>query len=113
MTTDQIKSLFTRANQFTITKYGNAPDRLEITEDGIICARWINYHCGEIEEDTEDISCEDLTEDLEKIAEERKRKEEEDRIKRENYENEQKIIRQQREKEERKREYEKLRKEFE
>ena len=42
ITTDTLKTIYERAKQFAITKYGNKPDRIEIEDGGTICARWIN-----------------------------------------------------------------------
>jgi hypothetical protein len=113
ITSDLLQTIYSRANQFAITKFGSEPDRLELDSDGTITARWIDYRCGDMEEETEYISAENLTEDLDVVAAERAMRLEEERIKREAYEREQRRIREQREKEERKRQYEKLKKEFE
>lgn len=113
ITNDLLKTIYTRANQFAITKFGSEPDKIELDSDGIITARWVHYRCGEVDEETETITAENLTEDLDLVAAERAKRLEEERIKREAYEREQKRIREQREKDERKRQYEKLKKEFE
>ncbi len=113
ITTELLQTIYERANQYVITKYGKEPDRIELDTDGMITARFIDYRCGEVDEDTEYVSAENLTEDLDAVANERKQKEEAERIKRDAYNKEQEKLRNEREKERRKQDYLKLKKEFE
>jgi hypothetical protein len=112
ITTELLQTLYNRANQFAITKYGSEPDSLSLQSDGTIEAKWTHYsRCGD-ESEYETITAEDLTADLDEVAEQRRKQEEEARIKREEYEKEQKRLREEREKNDRKRQYETLKKEF-
>jgi len=77
ITTDLLKTIYTRANQFAITKFGSEPNRLELDSDGTITARWIDYRCGDIDENTETITADNLTEDLDVVAAERAKRLEE------------------------------------
>jgi len=113
ITSELLKKIHERANQFSLTKYGKEPTRIQLSEDGLLTAVFVNYHYGESDEDYEDISAENLTEDLEAVAKERKIKEEEERIKMEVYNKEQERLRNEREKERRRQEFLKLKKEFE
>jgi hypothetical protein len=113
ITTDLLKTIKQRATQFAITKFGSEPDRMEIEDNGTLYCKWIHYgRCGDVDEETEYITAENLTEDLDAVAAERVKRLEEERIKREAYENAQKRIREERERDERKRQYEKLKLEF-
>jgi hypothetical protein len=113
ITTPLLKTIYERANQFAITKYGSEPDRLELNYDGQITARWIHYdRCGGVDENSEEISADDLIQDLDQVAEERRKRIEEERIKRDRETNERIRIQKELEKVERKRQYEELRKEF-
>lgn len=112
ITTELLKMLYERATQFAITKYGSEPDSLRFQSDGTIEAAWTHYsRCGD-ETDYESITADDLTADLDVIAEERRNREEEARIKRDEYEKEQKRLREENEKNARKRQYETLKREF-
>lgn len=113
ITTELLQTIYERAIQYTIARYGNEPDRIEVNPDGMITARWIDSRWGEVYEDTQYISAENLTEDLDAVAKERKEKEEQERIKRDAYNKEQERKRNKLEKEKRKQEYLKLKKEFE
>ena len=112
ITKDLLQTIYERANQYALTKYGSEPHSISLEADGTIAATWTYYRCGDTDTDTEYISAENLTEDLDAVAAERRKREEEERQKRAAYEAEQKRLREQREKEERKRQYEKLKQEF-
>lgn len=112
ITKELLQTIYERANQYALTKYGKEPDSLQLQYDGTIAAEWVTYHCGDRDTDTEYITAENLTEDLDAVAAERRKREEEERQKRAAYEAEQKRLREQRDKEERKRQYEKLKQEF-
>lgn len=113
ITEDALKTLHTRVAQYCIAKYGEEPDRLEIYSDGSIAARFITYHCSETDETIESISLENLTEDLDAVAAERKRVMEEARKKQEEEQKRQNTLRIEREKQQRKEQYLRLKKEFE
>lgn len=107
-----LKTIYQRAMQYGVARFGEEPDRIQISEDGLNLV-YITSHCGDVDEDYHVISEEDLTSDLDTVYAERKRLEEEERqkqlIERERRERERKKA----EKEERRRQYEKLKKEFE
>lgn len=113
ITEDALKTLYTRVAQYCHTKYGEEPDRIEIDEYGTINARFITYHHGDSDETTECISIENLTEDLDAVAAERKRVMEEAQKKQEEEQKRQNALRIEREKQQRKEQYLKLKKEFE
>jgi hypothetical protein len=113
ITEELISLIYERANQYALTKYGNAPDTIEIFEDGSIGARFVTYCYGDRDEEMYIITAENLTEDLDVVAKERKILEEAERIKTAAYHKEQEKIRNAREKERRKQDYLKLKKEFE
>lgn len=113
ITTELLQAIYERANEYAITKYGKEPDRIEIDSDGMIIARFICYQCGNTDEEYEYISAENLTEDLEIVAKERKEKEERERIQLEEYRKAQEKLREERDKEQRRQQYLKLKNEFE
>lgn len=113
ITSELLQTIYDRAKQYALTKYGEEPDRIEIDSDGTITVRFIDYRCGEIDENTEYIVAENLSEDLDDVAKVRKEKEEQERIKREEYNKEQERLRKEREKETRRQNYLKLKEEFE
>jgi hypothetical protein len=112
ITTELLQTIFTRANQYAITKYGNEPDKIILDSSGEIWARYDNYCCGSYDYEDEIITVDNLTEDLDAVAAERAKKLEEERLKQEEYNRQQKILREQREKEERRRKFNELKKEF-
>ncbi len=111
ITSEFLETLYCRAKQFAITKWGKEPDRVIIDSNGTLTAIFDGYERGD--EDYETIRVEDLTSDLDAIAKERAEKLEQERIKREAYNKEQERLRSIREKEQRKQQYLKLKKEFE
>ena len=74
--------LFNRVYQYAIIKYGKPADMI-IIDNGGFKVRYYDSCCGSHDYEDYDVSASDLTEDLDKIALERKKKEEEERIKRE------------------------------
>jgi hypothetical protein len=106
-------TIYKRAMQYCVAKFGGEPDELHLLEDGSFKAVNYVYWGGEEEKEEYyfDQSC--LTQDLDSVYEERKKVEEEarekQRIENEKREAERKI----REKNKRKEQYLKLKKEFE
>lgn len=111
ITSEFLKSLYNRANQFVITKFGSEPDRITIDCDGTLTAIFDGYERGD--EVYETIKAEDLTSDLDAVAKERAEKLEQERIKREAYNKEQERLKAIREKQERKKQFLILKEEFE
>ena len=110
ITEELIQTIYKRANEFCIAKYGKEPDRFQIFSDGI-CAIWTDYEgC---EKDSEYITGADLTADLDEVAKEREILLEKERIAREKYNNEQRIKNEEYLKGQRKADYLRLKKEFE
>ena len=112
ISTETLKAIYERANQFAITKRGEEPDRLTLQDDGTICAVWTTYACGDWDEESEDIKAEDLSANLDLVAEERRKREEEARIAQEEMNRQNEIARTERAKEERRQQYLKLKREF-
>lgn len=113
ITSELISTIHERAYAYSQARYDRTPDKIIITESGIIQLMFEDVWYGEREVDYEYINPEDLTKDLDEVAavrraeEERKRKEKEEylRKQREQQENMERAFRRQ--------EYEKLRREFE
>jgi hypothetical protein len=113
MTTELLKKIYDRANEFSIAKYNKSIDTLEINDNGDLMLVYLEYFGGSYERDYTEVSIDDLSEDLDKLVEERKKKEEEQRIKLEIQRKEQKRIQDELEKERRRKLYLELKKEFE
>ena len=113
ITSELLQTIHTRAEQYAIARWNKGtPDRIEL-EGGAIALAWERYRGGEWDCEYEYIVAEDLTADLDAVAEERKRKEEEARLAMERERKFQEEKRQAQEKERRRAEYLKLKKEFE
>ena len=112
ITSELLQTIHTRAEQYAIARFNNAPDRIEL-EGGAIVLAWERYRGGEWDCEHEYIDAEHLTADLDAVAEERKRKEEEARLAMERERKFQEEKRQAQEKEKRRAEYLKLKAEFE
>ena len=112
-TIEQIESLYKQAMQYCVAAYGSEPYRITIEENGSLCACWEHYCRGEVDYEYETFSMELLSEDLTKIYDERKAKEEEERIKAQQEQLKRQKIYDAQQKEKRKQEYLKLKKEFE
>lgn len=113
-TTEALRTLYQRANQFIITSSGKEPERLELQEDGSITAKWEIYSRGHYSHtDEESINAEDLTRDLDEVATERIKREDEERKIRLAMDEIEKERREKAEKENRRIQYNKLKKEFE
>ena len=114
ITTELLKTIYTRAEQYAMARWDRkSPTQIELQEDGTIMVTWEYYRCGDYDYDYEYIDVENLTEDLDVVVQERKKKEEEVRIimERERKFQEEKRLAQ--EKEKRRQEYLKLKQEFE
>lgn len=114
ITTELLKTIYTRAEQYAMARWDRkSPTKIELEPDGTILVIWEYYNRGGEDYDYEYIDVENLTEDLDAVVAERKRKEEEARIimERERKFQEEKRLAQ--EKEKRRQEYLKLKKEFE
>lgn len=77
ITTELLKKVYLRAEQYAIARWNKTPDRIEIQDDGTIRVVWEIYYSGEYDYDYEYISVENLTEDLDPVIEKRKKEEEE------------------------------------
>ncbi len=99
--------------QYCIAAYGSEPYRITIEENGKLCACWEHYYRGETDYEYEYFSPELLSEDLVHVYEERKKREEEAKIKAEKERIEKQKLYDAQQKEKRKQEYLKLKKEFE
>lgn len=113
ITTELLKKVYSRAEQYAIARWNKTPDRIEIQDDGTIRVVWEIYYSGEYDYDYEYISVENLTEDLDAVIEVRKKEEEEARKAHEIRMKEIERQRQLREQEQRKQQYLKLKQEFE
>ena len=115
ITSELLQTIYKRAQQYAVTKWGKEPDYIEISEDrdGIIIAKWVDYHCGDRDDNSEYISAENLTEDLDSVAEQRKKELERQRAEYEKKQREANQRHEEQQKERRKQEYIKLKKEFE
>ncbi len=113
ITKELLQTIYERANQYAITKFGSEPHSLSLESDGTIAASWTHYHCGDSDTETEYITAENLTEDLDVIAAERRKKEEEAQLERKRKQLEEDQKRAEREKQNRKQQYQALKKEFE
>lgn len=113
MNTDNLSNIYKRAIQYCVAAYSNGePDEIHIEENGGLKAKWWASR-RDYDDDYEYFDVEKLTDDLDKVYEDRKKREAEQlaiRIQ-QNKEIEQKRLEQ--DKERRKQEYLKLKKEFE
>lgn len=80
ITQEDLKSLYMRAEQYLITKGEGKPNELEITNEGGLLGVYIECRYGGCDESTIEIPLSELTRDLEEIAQERKIREEQERI---------------------------------
>lgn len=114
ITKELIQTIYTRAEQFAITRWNRGtPDVIGLEDDGTVSLTWEEFDDGYRDTDIEFIDVDDLTADLDSIAAERRRKEEEARLalERERRFREERRLAQ--EKDRRKSEYLKLKAEFE
>lgn len=109
ITTDFLETLYRRANEFAITKWGKNPDIIAIDSDGTLTATFDGYERGD--ETYETIKAEDLTADLDAVTKERAEELNQERIKQEAHNL--KMHEQRLKKEQRRQRYLKLKKEFE
>lgn len=113
ITSELLETIYKRANEAAIAKFGKGePDRVEIYEGGAIQVIWTANN-RDWDDESDFLNAEDLTADMDILAEQRKIKQEEERKQRIIYEAEQKKNREIREKADRKAAYLKLKKEFE
>jgi hypothetical protein len=112
ITTELLQIIYQRALQFAITRFGSEPDRLELDGESIK-AVWEHYRCGDVDVETEYISAENLTEDLDAVYQKRLQEEEERRIAAQKKRLQEEEDRRVREKQQRYANYLELRKEFE
>ena len=119
ITEELLETIIKRAHSYATIKYGNEPDYLKAYNDGELYAVWETYCCGNTDQaittftDTELITAENLTEDLDEVAKQREIDREIQRKK--DLEERQKTEREQQQRElaQRKEQYLKLKKEFE
>lgn len=107
-----LENIFKRSTEYCIAKFGNQPDEF-LLENGFLCAIYREYCCGETTEKREIISVSCLSEDLEKVYDERIKKEAEERARKQAKLLEMKKLKEKQELLNRKLLYEKLKKEFE
>ena len=112
ITTELLETIFDRVQQFCIVRFDSKPNSIML-EEGSLTAIWEDYLCGSIETTYECISVDNLTEDLQLLAEKRKEQEEVERKELLAKMEKEKIIDEKRKKEERKQQYFRLKKEFE
>jgi len=112
ITEEMIETIYRRANEYAIVRFGSEPSRLELGENGIQ-AVWEHYRCGDYDTEYEYITAENLTEDLDEVARKRKIEQEEHRRAEEIRRKEEMERRERLEKEKRRQEYLKLKSEFE
>ncbi len=105
-----IKTMYERASEWYLAKHGSSHDVLELQDDGTIHAYQIDQdrdaYCSEY------ITEQDLSDDLDKVREERLKKEEAERVKCEQYKKVQAELNEKREKQNRLQMYNTLKKEF-
>lgn len=111
ITTELIETTYKRANQYAITKYGSEPAYIRIEEDGFRAVWYGHYRDDDDDEEFFTVDC--LTEDLDKVAAQRKIDLEEESKRYKKKQEQDRIEREKREKENRKAQYLKLKKEFE
>ena len=113
ITLEQLKTLRGRVEQVFIAKTGHKPDSIEIEEDGQFYCQY-SWTCrGDSECITDYIGIDELTSDLDALFNERKEREEAERIVREKKQQEDRARYEEVKKAERKKQYEALRIEFE
>lgn len=110
-TSELLETLENRTNEYCKAKFGKEPDSVEL-EDGQLLVIYTHYCCGDVDEESYYIDPEKLSDDLDKLYEERKAKEAEEARKREIERKRQEKIRAEREKRNRKAQYLQLKKEF-
>ena len=76
ITEELLSTIFKRAHEYAAIKYGRQPDHFTGYKDGELYAIWDTSCCGDRSEDSELITAENLTEDLDAVAEQRKKEEE-------------------------------------
>jgi hypothetical protein len=114
ITSELLQTIYTRAEQYAMARWDRkSPNQIELQEDGTIKVTWEYYRCGDYDYDYEYIDVENLTEDLDVVVQERKKKEEEARLAMEHERKFQEEKRLAQEKERRRAEYLKFKKEFE
>lgn len=112
ITAEDLKTLYQRAMQYCHAKYGKEPSRLEISEtDGLLLAKFYAYNTED--EKYEYINIDNLSENLDDIYAERKKIEEENRIKQEEHNKRLKQIQDKQDKVRREELYLRLKREFE
>ncbi len=113
ITEEQLKTLRGRVEQVFIAKTGHKPDCVEIEKDGQFYCQYSWSSHGDSECITEYIGIDELTSDLDSLYKERMEREEAARIVREQKAIADRARCEEVKKAERKRQYEKLKKEFE
>ncbi len=71
ITQELLQTIYTRANQYAITKFGSEPDNIKLQSDGTLEVEYSYYCCGSTDYKNEYISAENLTEDLDEVAKQR------------------------------------------
>ena len=81
--TELLLKIYARSKEYATAKFGHEPSQIGISEDGLIKVIYEYYSFGNWETETEYISAENLTEDLEIVAKERAERLEAEKKKRE------------------------------
>lgn len=110
LTSELLRTIYIRANQFCFAKYGKEADRLHIDEYGNIEAMWYGRERGD--EDYETITTEMLTADLDEVAKQREIENEIQRTKERIRQAERDKQREEQQRQQRKADYLRLKKEF-
>lgn len=111
MDSEDLKILYNRAEQHSLAKFGSKFSQLHIDEDGQLKLMWWGYERGD--ETYEYVNVEDLTQDLDVLVAERKKREAEEAAKRAEQKRLDDIKHQEYLKRQRKAQYLKLKQEFE
>ncbi len=112
ITSELLKTIYTRANQYCFAKYGKEADKIQIDEYGNIEAMWYSRYNGS-DDDYETITPENLSADLDEVAKQRAIEEEAQRERERIRQVQQQKEREAQQLQRRRDEYLKLKKEFE
>jgi hypothetical protein len=113
ITTELIRTIYDRAEQYAIAKYGEKTYRVQLLDDGSISLVFGCSRYGEWEESSDEIEAKMLSADLDELAKQRKEEEEKQRIETLRIQEENRIRDEKRRKEQRRIEFINLKKEFE
>jgi hypothetical protein len=112
ITSELLQTIYNRAIQYAIAAKGSAPDYINLEDDGRLNATWETYWRGDTEYEHIYIAGENLSDDLDAVAEKRKIDEEKQRQDAMIRAKEEQKRREENEKENRRRQFLKLQAEF-